>query len=78
MGEDIILCQITSQHARSDAYIIDLKHTETVDGSLAVDSYIRTNMIFTADKKQIRMKFCKIPEEKYAKVIERITKIIKK
>ena len=50
MGEDILLCQITSKKIRKDKYSIEIKENETIDGSLQIDSYIRANMIFTANK----------------------------
>ena len=57
MSNDILLCQITSRMIQKDKYSVDLKNDETLEGSLKVDSYIRANMIFTADKKQI-VKIC--------------------
>jgi len=75
MREDIILCQITSKNIKSDKYTIELKHNETIEGSLQIDSYIRPNMIFTASKHQIIKKICKIGN-KYCDVVEKITKII--
>lgn len=48
-GDDIILCQITSQHNK-DSYSIPLKQADFVQGSLPVSSFIRPNRIFTADK----------------------------
>lgn len=78
MGEDIILCQITSKQARKDDYAIELKQEETLNGSLAIDSYIRANMLFTAATKQIRMKYCAIANEKYARVVEAIHRLIAK
>jgi len=48
-GDDIILCQITSQQNK-DAYAIPITTAEFTQGSLPVDSYIRPTRIFTADK----------------------------
>ena len=68
MGEDIILCQITSKKLRKDKYSIELKHDQTRGGSLQIDSYIRANMIFTASTTQILKRVCSITDEKYAEV----------
>lgn len=76
MREDIILLQITSQQIPKDQYCIELKQNQTIEGSLMIDSYIRANMIFTASKKQIHKKICKIKEEQYKKVVDMIHHII--
>jgi mRNA interferase MazF len=51
-GDDILLCQITSQHTR-DQFAVLLSQTDFMSGSLPVDSYIRPSRIFTADKRII-------------------------
>jgi mRNA interferase MazF len=48
-GNDIILCQITSKH-KSDPFALSLKVDDFSMGALPVDSFIRPNKIFTADK----------------------------
>jgi len=48
-GNDIILCQITSQQSK-DIYTVAIDSTHFVNGSLPVASHIRTTRIFTADK----------------------------
>ncbi len=78
MGEDIILCQMTSQQTRKDNFTIEVTSKETLNGSLSIDSYIRSNMIFTASTKQIEMKLCNLTNEKYNQVIELIYQLIKK
>lgn len=78
MGEDIMLCQITSQRLRKDEYSIELKQTDTINGTLMLDSYIRANMIFTASKAQISRKLCRIKIDKYKQVTTAITRIIVK
>lgn len=76
MSEDILLCQITSKNSPKDNYIIELKKEETENGSLMIDSYIRTNMLFTANKNQITKKACKIKKQKYEEVIKKIIQLI--
>jgi mRNA interferase MazF len=48
-GNDIILCQITSRN-RKDKFTLALSLADFISGSLPVESYIRPNRIFTADK----------------------------
>ncbi len=74
MGEDIILCQITS--STDNKYSIELKTNETVNGTLSINSFIRTNMLFTASKSQISKKICKLKKEKYSKVVSKIINTI--
>lgn len=47
-GDDVILCQITSQ-ARTDQYSIQLDNADFVSGGLNQSSRIRPNRLFTAD-----------------------------
>lgn len=75
-GDDIILCQITSQTIK-DKYSISLKKTDFVLGNLAVNSNIRPNRIFTADKNIILYKIGSIKENKIKEVIQKIIEIIK-
>src|ERR1041385_8745642 len=44
-GDDLILCQITSQ-ARSDGLSVPLTVTEFQRGRLAVDSFVRPHRLF--------------------------------
>jgi mRNA interferase MazF len=48
-GDDIIVCQITSK-SKSDPLALPLGTHDFISGSLPVDSVIRPNKIFTADK----------------------------
>ena len=78
MGEDIVLCQITSQKIPKDNYSVELKVHDTIEGELKIDSYIRANMIFTANKSQIIRKICRITDEKYKATTDAIIEIINK
>ncbi len=51
-GDDLILCQITSQ-VRSDGFSIPLTHADFQNGRLAQDSYIRPQRLFTVEKSVI-------------------------
>jgi mRNA interferase MazF len=48
-GDDLILCQITSQ-AHRDSYSISLDKADFQSGQLQVQSYIRPNRLFTAEQ----------------------------
>ncbi len=78
MREDILLCQITSKRTRKDRYCVELKHEDTIGGSLMIDSYIRANMIFTANSYQILKRICNIEDDKYKEVTKVITELIEK
>lgn len=78
MGEDILLCQITSKKIQKDKYSVEIKQNNTIDGSLQIDSYIRANMIFTASKAQILKKLCIIKDRQYKEVINIIINLIRK
>lgn len=78
MKEDIILCQITSRRIQKDPYAIEVKQQEILDGNLMIDSYIRTNMIFTAHTIQIIKRVGRIPDKTYKKVVESINNILAK
>ena len=76
MKRDILLCQITSQSITADKYAVELKHHQTKKGSLKIDSYIRSNMLFTASVNQITGRVCTIQKKTYHQVIENIKKLI--
>lgn len=48
-GDDVLLCQITSQQTK-DNFSVPLTAAGFSNGSLPSDSYIRATRIFTADK----------------------------
>ena len=74
-GDDIILCQITSQTIK-DKYSIPLRKTDFARGNLLVNSNIRPNRIFTADKNIILYKVGHIKENKIKETIQKIIEII--
>jgi mRNA-degrading endonuclease toxin of MazEF toxin-antitoxin module len=51
-GDDLILCQITTQ-SRYDDYSIALTSTDFEDGRLNVDSFVRANRLFTVEQSVI-------------------------
>jgi mRNA interferase MazF len=48
-GDDIILCQVTSQQS-NDVYAVPINSSDFVSGSLPIASNIRPTRIFTADQ----------------------------
>jgi mRNA interferase MazF len=78
MRDDVLLCQITSQQVSKDSYATELKHKDLLQGTLTIDSYIRTNMLFTAHRKQIVKKLCQVKDQKYKQVTKAISEMIDK
>ena len=70
-GDDILLCQITSQNSK-DSLAFALNATNFISGSLPVNSFIRPLRIFTADKNIIIRKAGKITPLLMDKVINTI------
>ena len=75
LGDDIILCQITSR-AKTDKYSIKLEEEDFASGKLSAKSVVRPNRIFTAEKSMIAYTACKISEEKSAEIAVAIVDII--
>ena len=74
-GDDIIVCQITSK-AKSDSLALPLKVNDFITGSLPVDSFIRPNKIFTADKNIILSIAGRLSDVKTSEVINAIISVI--
>jgi mRNA interferase MazF len=72
-GNDIILCQLTSQNS-GDPNIIVLTAGDFSSGGLQITSYIRPPRLFTADKSIIVRKTGSVN----AAVIARVTNILAK
>ncbi len=74
-GDDIILCQITSQHT-GDHYAVALEETDFASGSLPSASYIRPTRIFTADKNIIVRKAGKVKDKIADETVKHIIRLI--
>ncbi|NET01522.1 MAG: type II toxin-antitoxin system PemK/MazF family toxin [Sphaerospermopsis sp. SIO1G2] len=74
-GNDLILCQITSQSV-SDIYAVEIDNSDFNSGGLNQQSNIRPNRLFTADKQIILYKVGEIKAEKLTEVINKIFEII--
>lgn len=75
-GDDVILCQITSQ-MKQDDYSISLQNTDFQKGTLHQNSFIRPNRLFTADSRIVLYKAGDIKNSKMDEVIDKIIAIIK-
>ena len=73
-GDDLILCQITSEK-RKDNYSIPLNNKNFKKGKLNVPSVIRPNRLFTADKSIINYKLGRLNKEKSFEVQKKIIEI---
>jgi len=77
-GNDLILCQITSQSVK-DNYAISLDDKDFETGGLKQSSNVRPNRIFTADIHIIILyKAGNLKIEKVTEVIEKVVEIIRK
>ena len=74
-GDDIIVCQITSK-AKSDSFALSLGTCDFISGSLPVESFIRPNKIFTADKNFILSTAGKLSEAKIRDIINAVISVI--
>jgi mRNA interferase MazF len=75
-GDDIILCQITSQFVKDD-YAIPLNDSDFKKGSLNKPSNIRPNRVFTADKSIISHKIGTVKSKVFEKVTDKLFEIIR-
>jgi mRNA interferase MazF len=75
-GDDIILCQITSK-AKSDTFVVSVTNGDFIFGSLPLDSFVRPNKIFTANKNIILSVSGRLSDAKTDEVINAIINIIR-
>ena len=75
-GEDIILCQITSQFVKDD-YAIGLNNFDFMEGSLNKPSNIRPNRLFTGEKSIILRKIGTVKPEVFEQVVDKLFEIIR-
>lgn len=62
-GDDLILCQITTQ-SRRDSHSVPLANSDLESGRLNVDSFIRPNRLFTVDHAVIIYSVAKVKSSK--------------
>ncbi len=76
LGDDRILCQITSQRVH-DEYAIELDDSDFETGSLKQKSNIRPNRIFTCDTHIILYSVGHINAAKVSDVVEKVVEIFR-
>jgi mRNA interferase MazF len=75
IGDDVILCQITSKSVR-DTYAISLTESDLKTGKFHQDSNIRPNRLFTADSNIILYRIGTLTPEKHSEVVSKIIELI--
>jgi mRNA interferase MazF len=73
-GDDLILCQITSQ-SRRDGYSVSLASEDFERGHLNVDSFIRPNRLFTVEQSVVLYSAAKVKTSKLNEVRARIREL---
>ena len=74
-GDDLILCQVTSQPLQ-DRYAIPVRDPDFDVGTLRQPSNIRPNRLFTADARIVLYRLGRLRQDKIVEVIERIVGIL--
>ena len=74
-GDDLILCQITSQTV-SDDYAVAITNIDFSSGGLNRNSNVRPNRVFTADQGIILYKAGQLNIDKIKDVIDKIIDIL--
>jgi mRNA interferase MazF len=73
-GDDLILCQITTQ-SRQDRYSVSLASSDFESGRLNLDSFIRSNRLFTVDHAVIIYSVAKVKASKLEEVRVKIRQL---
>jgi mRNA interferase MazF len=76
LGDDLILCQITSR-AVTDSYAVSLTDADFAQGSLRLESNIRPNRLFTADHAIVLYRIGSLARTKLAEVVDRVVSILR-
>jgi mRNA interferase MazF len=76
-GDDLILCQITSQNIR-DVYSMELFSNDFESGGLSKPSNVRPNRLFTADQHIVLYKIGRLKNAKIHNIVDALIKILRK
>jgi len=74
-GDDVILCQITSQQIR-DRYAGGITNMDFTEGTLHKPSNVRPNRLFSASTNLILYRAGRLNDQTLASVIDRIVEIL--
>ena len=75
-GDDLILCQITSQRIK-DKYAISIDDKDFAEGSLNQPSNVRPNRLFTADSHIVLYRVGNLTPAKLDIIIEKLIEILR-
>ncbi len=75
-GDDLILCQVTSQFVK-DNYAISVEGKDFQEGGLKQKSNVRPNRLFTADSHIVLYRIGILKKDKLNEVIEKIIEIVR-
>jgi mRNA interferase MazF len=75
-GDDLILCQVTSQLVK-DSYAISIEGRDFEEGGLKQKSNVRPNRLFTADGHIVLYRIGNLKKDKLNEIIEKIIKIVR-
>lgn len=75
-GDDLILCQITSQ-AVKDSYAMAIADADFAEGGLKQPSHIRPNRLFTADSQIVLYRVGRLAPATLDQAIDRIVEILR-
>jgi mRNA interferase MazF len=73
-GDDLILCQITTQ-SRRDPYSVSPASSDLESGRLNVDSFVRSNRLFTVDHAVVVYSAAKVKASKLDEVRTKIREL---
>lgn len=76
-GNDLVLCQITSQSIK-DEYSISINDSDFEHGSLKQPGNARPNRIFTMESDAVLYKLGIVNVEKLTEIIETIVEVLRK
>jgi mRNA interferase MazF len=74
-GDDLILCQITSQ-ARHDGFSLALGPADFISGGLPVSSFIRPNRLFTVEQSVVVRVAGRVKTDKLQEVLAAARRIL--
>ena len=75
-GDDLLLCQITSQRIR-DSYAVAIDEGDFEVGSLRQRSHVRPNRLFTVDRQIILYRAGRLKPEKVKEIIDKIISVLR-